>query len=150
MLTDGDGEPPERLAPYRAHGVTHGILRGPFDSLSRLQREAALRLAGEWGRERADEVPASAEIAHGAEPKVSLAGLWLVWVGDGPIQAADLAYWTEEAHRWRVGEGSDPRLAAFCAAWREAVEAAGTLAPPGPRCLCPDCRARYRRTAKRR
>ena len=149
ISTSWDDTPRERLSLYRAHEVTHAVLLLPFESLSRLQREVALRLAAEWGQELAEMESARAEIAHAEDPAVPLAGLWLVRVSAGPIHAVDAMYWTQEADRWRVQEGTDPRIAAFRDAWREAAEASGPIPPPGPKCRCPACRGKYRTSGRK-
>lgn len=143
-----DAPPEERLSLYRLRGIDYGTLMVPFDSLSRLQRQAALLLAAEWGRELAEVEGARADIAHNEDPTGALAGLWLVRILDGPVHPADGEYWAGEAQRWRGGEGTDPRLAAFRDAWREAVDALGPPPPPGPKCRCHACKEKY--AARRR
>jgi hypothetical protein len=140
-----DLNPQERLALYRARGLHHGILLVPFDSLSRLQQEAALLLASEWGRELADLDVARRDLMHTASEERArpLAGLWLMRILESPFHAVDGQYWAEEAERWTTGEGSDPRLAAFDEAWRTEAEGRADIPEPGPGCSCPACKARW-------
>ena len=150
--TLGDA-PEKRLALYRQHRVPHNVLLLPFDSLSRLQRDAALHLASEWGGELAEVDTARRDLAH-ADPDerdYQLAGLWLVRLLDGPIHLLDAQHWMDEVEKWKTGEGTDPRLFAFRDAWNEAIQTYGPAPPPGPNCACPTCKRTYKkRKGKRR
>jgi hypothetical protein len=108
--TPPDATPEERLSLYRLRGLDYGILLIPFESLSRLQQEAALRLATEWGEELANVKPARRDIQHADNPWVPLAGLWLLRLSDGPIHRSDAEYWTDAVEEWHNEKGSDPRL----------------------------------------
>ncbi len=119
--TPPDATPQERLSLYRLRGLDYGILLIPFESLSRLQQEAALRLATEWGEELANIEPARRDIQHADNPWVPLAGLWLLRLSDGPIHRSDAEYWTDAVEEWHNEKGSDPRLLAFREGWKQAT-----------------------------
>lgn len=147
-----EATPRERLALYREQRVTHAVLLVPFDALSHLQQEAALLLAAEWGRDLAEVKEARRDIHHSPpEERVRpLVGLWVIRLLDGPIIQTDGEYWIDEAERWIAGEGTDPRLKAFCEAWDQAVPAHPAVPDPSPMCRCPACTKRWPRHKARR
>jgi hypothetical protein len=146
-----DLPPEERLALYRDRGLTHAILLVPFDSLARLPQQAARLLAAEWGRELAELEDARRDLLHtpAEERARTLAGLWLMRLTESPIHVADALAWTDEAEQWTGAGDGDPRLTAFCEAWRAEAEARGTTPEPGPACRCHACKARWGKQRRR-
>jgi hypothetical protein len=153
ISTSLDETPEERFALYRQHRVAHSVLLLPFDSLSRLQQQAAIDLAAQWGRELAEVDTVRRDLAHSGpdESERQLVGLWLLRLLHGPVHLLDAQYWIEEGQRWKEGEGTDRRLIAFRDAWHQVLPSQGPVPAAGPSCGCPTCKERYRkRKGKRR
>jgi hypothetical protein len=147
-----DDAPGERLAQYRSRGFTRGVLLVPWDSLTRLQREAALLLAAEEGRELAEEDVFRRDAAHTADAGRAkmFAGLWLMRLMHAPIHPLDGEYWTGLAGDFDLATGFDPRVDAFREAGLEALKGYEPPAPPGPGCRCPACGKKYAKRRRRR
>ena len=148
-LTD---TPQERLSLYRSRGVPFGVLLVPWDSLSRLQREVALHLAAEQGRELAgmDDFRRDAAHVDDAERGGMIAVFWLAGLLGGPIHLLDAEYWTRVIEAYAAAADPDPRLEAFRAACLEALGGYAPPPPPGPACRCPACEAKYAKRRRRR
>lgn len=138
-----DDQPEKRLSYYRLQGIEHPLLIVPFESLSRLAKQASLEMAGEWGRDVAAVPDARLDVEHADDARRPLAGLWLMGILNKPVHPADAFYWTEEAKRWAAGEEADPRLDAYRSAYHAASEALPAVGPPGRKCRCAACKKRF-------
>lgn len=132
----------ERLAAYRSRGISHALLLVPFDSLSRLARDASLQMARDLGGELAGRESMRVEVEHAADPRAKLAGVWLVSMAKEPTHPVDGLYWIAEAKLWVEREEADPRLDAFSEGYHEANQALPPVRPPGRKCKCATCRRR--------
>lgn len=147
-----DDAPGERLAQYRSRGFTRGVLLVPWDSLTRLQREAALLLAAEEGRELAEEEFFRRDAAHtdDAGRAKMFAGVWLMRLAHAPLHPLDGKFWMGLYEAADHPAGFDPRLDAFREAGLEALEGYDPPPPPGPGCRCQTCEKKYAKRRQRR
>jgi hypothetical protein len=134
----------ERLATYRSRGIPHALLLVPFNTLSRLAKEASLQLAREWGREIAGIERMRIDVEHAEDSRTILAGAWLLSVSRETTHPVDGFYWINETKLWAQREQSDPRLDAFSEGYSEAAQALPPVRPPSSKCRCGTCRSRGR------
>jgi hypothetical protein len=139
-----DASPEERLSYYRGRGVSHAVLLVPFESLSRIAREAAIKMAAEWGRTLAEIKEARLDIEHAENPRRPLAHLWLLRILGGPTHLVDGLLWADETERWIDDAEANPRLDAFWNGYQEAARTLPPVPPPSRKCRCEACKDRGR------